>query len=855
MPSIRVLSETIANQIAAGEVIERPANVVKELLENSLDAGAKHIYIQFFNGGLPLIHVSDDGCGMDNEDAQLCFKRHATGKLAHIDDLQTLMSFGFRGEALPSIASVAEVTLRTRRAENELGCEVKISTTASTICVPCACPVGTDITVERLFYNVPVRRKFLKSEATESAHITHCVRLYALAYPQVHFELKQDGRLIFSSPQNATLSERVNALWPKREPMPWWRLQMSQNDWNLSGVISPPRFGQTTAQTLYFFLNQRPITHPNLVRALREAYRGFLPEKQYPSAFLFLEIPGTDVDINVHPTKREVRFKQDAQVCAFVAEAVRECLKDACQKLFDNTPLPIKDIFPVSKNTSFCACKNEAFTDGPPTNFQGNTENLEDMRSFSQASDTGASTLNPDVPCSEAAEGEKNGEDFENNTADGFELSKSSKNSQSTLDDKEDIAHTLRDFSDKAGCGSPCPSEASEAEKNGANFYWNVTDTSPLPNPSNALSSALENKTDIQASQNFSAETGQGLNTDTNGSQRAEAVKGSPNTANAGNDAPCIAFSTQPSNVRTQPHPFEHKEVRSSFFAKTSDANGLGTTLSQNSQSTSDGKENAFCLLKALSTADNFKPSPKVPSPSEAVGGAKKLANSEDNIHNSTSSQPSSADTDPESTSGDTKNTKTSHDAFDIPFFALWQNRWAFFNNTSSLLVLDCKGAQLRLWYDRIASLLKQEQIGPLQTLLFPHIFSLEDRRAAFFSESLDWLKFSKICLARALSDTQFQLEALPQWVPSEQADLFIEQIAASLEYGGQMTALRYRFEPLLVRLAQRHRFEPVTNEKQVRALCRELQTCENYVTDPLGNHIWNQIYADDLMGKIRPYG
>ena len=761
MPSIRVLSETIANQIAAGEVIERPANVVKELLENSLDAGAKHIYIQFFNGGLPLIHVSDDGCGMDEGDAQLCFKRHATGKLAHIDDLQTLMSFGFRGEALPSIASVAEVTLRTRRAENELGCEVKISTTASTTCTPCACPVGTDITVERLFYNVPVRRKFLKSEATESAHITHCVRLYALAYPQVHFELKQDGRLMFASPQSATLSERVNALWTKREPMPWWRLQMSQNDWNLSGVISPPRFGQATAQTLYFFLNQRPITHPNLVRALREAYRGFLPEKQYPSAFLFLEMPGTDVDINVHPTKREVRFKQDAQVCAFVSEAVRECLKDACQKLFDNTPLPIKDIFPVSRNTSFCACKNESFASEPPENVQESVENSEDMQNVSYASDTGASTLNPDVPCSEETiEKEKNDINFENGTTGESEPTKSSKNSQSTLDDKEDIAHTLQDFSDKAGCESPCPYEISEDKKNGANFCGNAAIASPLPNLLNALSSASENKTDIRSSQNFSAETGQGLNTDTNGSQRAEAI------------------------------------------------------------------------------ADTNKP-----------------VHSEDNIHNSTSSQPSSAETDPESPSGDTKNTKTSHDAFDIPFFALWQNRWAFFNNTSSLLVFDCKGAQLRLWYDRIASLLKQEQIGPLQTLLFPHIFSLEDRRAAFFAESLDWLKFSKICIARSLNDTQFQLEALPQWVPSEQADLFIEQIAASLEYGGQMIALRYRFEPLLVRLAQRHRFEPVTNEKQVRALCRKLQTCENYVTDPLGNHIWNQIYADDLMGKIRAYG
>ena len=265
MPSVRVLSEIVANQIAAGEVIERPANVVKELLENSLDAGAKHIYIQFFNGGLPLIHVSDDGCGMDEDDAQLCFKRHATGKLTHIDDLQTLTSFGFRGEALPSIASVAEVTLRTRRAENELGCEVKISTTASTTCTPCACPVGTDITVERLFYNVPVRRKFLKSEATESAHITHCVRLYALAYPQVYFELKQDGRSIFTSPQSETLSDRINALWTKRDPLQWLPLQTSQGTWKLSGVISPPRFGQATAQTdLAAGVRSTPMPFPGM---------------------------------------------------------------------------------------------------------------------------------------------------------------------------------------------------------------------------------------------------------------------------------------------------------------------------------------------------------------------------------------------------------------------------------------------------------------------------------------------------------------------------------------------------------------------------------------------------------------
>lgn len=741
MPSVRVLSEIVANQIAAGEVIERPANVVKELLENSLDAGAKHIYIQFFNGGLSLIHVSDDGCGMDDEDAQLCFKRHATGKLTHIDDLQTLTSFGFRGEALPSIASVAEVTLRTRRAENELGCEVKISTTASPTCVPCACPVGTDITVERLFYNVPVRRKFLKSEATESAHITHCVRLYALAYPQVHFELKQDGRLMFASPKSATLAERVNALWTKRDLLQWLPLQTSQGTWKLSGVISPPRFGQATAQTLYFFLNQRPISHPNLVRALREAYRGFLPDKQYPSAFLFLEIPGTDVDFNVHPTKREVRFKQDAQVCAFVAEAVRECLKNACQRPFGDTPLPIRDIFPVSRNTSFCACKNETFTDKPPADVLKDPyplhtpcDDLEKRRlstsgneGFSQASDTGASESTIDVLCSkETVEKEKNDINFKNGTTSGFEPTRLSNNSKSTSDDKEDIAHTLRDFSDKAGRDGSYLSEA-------------VVDTKLL--------NSQEDIHDIEPPQSSNEEKS------SNGSEN---------------------------------------RPLGSYFSQKTDAGGY--------------QSNTASL------------------PAEAA---------------------------PEGTSEDAGNTKILKDAFDIPFFALWQHRWALFDNSSSLLVFDCKGAQLRLWYDRIASLLKQEQIGPLQTLLFPHIFSLEDRRAAFFSESLDWLKFSKICIARSLSDTQFQLEALPQWVPSEQADLFIEQIAASLEYGGQMIALRYRFEPLLVRLAQRHRFEPVTNEKQVRILCRELQTCENYVTDPLGNHIWNRVDADDLMGKV----
>ena len=698
---------------------------------------------------------------MDEEDACLCFKRHATGKLTHIDDLQTLASFGFRGEALPSIASVAEVTLRTRRADKELGCEVVISAAQPMTCTPCACPVGTDITVERLFYNVPVRRKFLKSEATEGAHITHCVRLYALAYPQVHFELKQDGREIFSSPQCQDLEERINVLWTKRVPSQWFPLRATQNTWKISGLICPPGFGHATPQSVYFFLNQRPISHPNFMRALREAYRGFLPDKQYPSVFLFLEMPGTDVDINVHPTKREVRFKQDAKVCTFVTEAVRECLKDVRRQPFGirhDDSLRLKKFFPLSDATSFCTCKNKTFVAEPtvealkdpcpldanevcehrqlPTTgneafLQKNAEISESMGNMSRTSDAGASESRTDVLYSEAAEGK-------------------------------------------------C---------DGAGVYGNTADLALPSKPPDGFVSTPNNDADIHSSQNFSVGTGCELNAD--GFRRTEAVESLPNTVDAGSHT---AYIASPSDTQTQPNNSKLQED-SPPPAGTSDADSRSAVLSSNSQSASEDKD----------------------------------------------------------TSEDEKNTEA-RDTFDIPFFALWQNRWAFFNNTTSLLVLDCKSAQIRLWYDRVASLLKQEQVGALQTLLFPHVFFLEDRQAAFFKESIDWLKFKGICLAHALKDTQFQLEALPQWVPPEQADLFVEQVAASLEYGGQTTALKYRFEPLLVRLAQRYRFEPLTDEKQVRALCRRLQTCENYVTDPLGNHIWNRLDAEDVMGKMRPY-
>ena len=325
--SIVLLPENVSNQIAAGEVIERPANVVKELLENSLDAGATAIEVQFRSGGNSLIQVSDNGRGMDEKDALLCFKRHATSKLGRIEDLQTLHSFGFRGEALPSIASISKVTLRTKMASCDLGTQVETEDGKSFKSAPCTCPNGTTFTVEQLFFNVPVRRKFLKSEATESAHVVNCVRLYAAAYPNVQFTLKQDDRTVFAVQACEAVSQRIAELWPKRPCKSWLDVDAQCDSIEVEGWICPPGEGYVSSQELYVFLNQRPIACTFLLNTLRDSYRGYLPVKTYPSGFLFLSMPGTEFDINVHPSKREVRFKNEQKLRQLIANAVTQRLE------------------------------------------------------------------------------------------------------------------------------------------------------------------------------------------------------------------------------------------------------------------------------------------------------------------------------------------------------------------------------------------------------------------------------------------------------------------------------------------------------------------------------------------------
>lgn len=324
---IHVLPEVIANQIAAGEVIERPVNVVKELLENSLDAHAKSIDIQFRNGGISYIRISDDGDGMDVQDALLCFQRHATSKLQKIEDIYTLQSFGFRGEALPSIASISKINLQTCRRGESIGTEIDMSGGIIRHQGPCARTPGTTFTVEQLFFNLPVRRKFLKSEATESTHIVNCVRLYALSYPKIYFTLTEDRRQIFASPTCKSLTDRIDEIWPRRSCKHWIPLQFSRQGIEITGLICPPGYGYASAQEVYIFLNKRPIASLFLLGVIRESYRNYLPPKSYPAVFLFIHLPEKDVDINVHPSKREVRFKNEQALRQAVLEALSNTLK------------------------------------------------------------------------------------------------------------------------------------------------------------------------------------------------------------------------------------------------------------------------------------------------------------------------------------------------------------------------------------------------------------------------------------------------------------------------------------------------------------------------------------------------
>ncbi len=343
----------MANQIAAGEVVERPASVVKELLENSIDAGATRIRVEVEAGGRKLIRVIDNGCGMVRDDALLAFERHATSKLRSSDDLLHIATLGFRGEALPSIASVARVELETRAAEDDAGTVVEIAGGKILRVEEAGLPHGTTIAVRDLFFNTPARRKFLKTESTELAHIAALVTHYALAHPTRHFELHSATQALLVAPAVANAGERLFQIFGAEvaglmlqttaeldfaraglpEPPPWRR----EEDYEppepgflrITGFVSKPELQRLNRNSMYVFVNHRLVRDKLVIHALTEAYRNVIPPTSFPVVLLFVEMPPQEVDVNVHPAKTEVRFRQPSFVHDFIRDTVRTTLMNA----------------------------------------------------------------------------------------------------------------------------------------------------------------------------------------------------------------------------------------------------------------------------------------------------------------------------------------------------------------------------------------------------------------------------------------------------------------------------------------------------------------------------------------------
>lgn len=328
MSTIRILEATVANQIAAGEVVERPAAVIKELLENSLDAEAHRVTVDFSRGGKAQMIVEDDGKGMTGDEALLSLERHATSKIQLASDLDRITTFGFRGEALPSIASVARFTMQTRPASAPSGTEIAINGGKLVHRRDHGMAPGTRIEVTNLFHPVPARLKFLKSDETEAAHIVRLVRLYAIAHPEVGFLLREDGREIFRSPGNAPLLDRVREIWGRQVAgevtvMP----AFARPGMRLSGLLGKPGVSRGTRQDLVTVVNGRPVDSRTMAFALTESYHTLIPKGRYPLAFVFLEMDPAWVDVNVHPAKREVRFRDEAKVRNFLIESVLAVLR------------------------------------------------------------------------------------------------------------------------------------------------------------------------------------------------------------------------------------------------------------------------------------------------------------------------------------------------------------------------------------------------------------------------------------------------------------------------------------------------------------------------------------------------
>lgn len=322
---IRLLPDHVANQIAAGEVVQRPASVVKELLENSVDAGARNIILVVKDAGRTLIQVTDDGQGMTGTDARTCFERHATSKIRTAEELHTVRTKGFRGEALASIAAIAQVEMRTRPADHDLGTRVLIEGSRVMAHEPVACPVGTSLLVRSLFYNVPARRQFLKSDQVEMKHVLEEFQRVALAHPGIGFRLVSNEQELFHlEPGNER--QRIVHLLGRRYDERLVPVEEATGFIRVEGFITKPEFAKRSRGEQYFFVNRRFIRSHYLEHAVRKAYEELIAKENYPGWFLFLELDPSWIDINIHPTKTEIKFRDERAVYAIIHAAVRRAL-------------------------------------------------------------------------------------------------------------------------------------------------------------------------------------------------------------------------------------------------------------------------------------------------------------------------------------------------------------------------------------------------------------------------------------------------------------------------------------------------------------------------------------------------
>lgn len=352
---IQLLPDSVANQIAAGEVIQRPASVIKELVENAVDAGAKHINVLVVDAGRTSIQVIDDGKGMSETDARLSFERHATSKIRLADDLFNLHTMGFRGEALASIAAVAQVELRTRMADDEVGTHLTIAGSRFTGQEPCACPVGSNFLIENLFYNVPARRKFLKSNTTELNNIITAFERIALVYPEIAFTFHSNGTEMYNL-RAGGLRQRIVAIFGKRINQDLLPVGVETSVCGLSGFVGKPESARKKGVHQYFFVNGRYMRHPYFHKAVMQAFDRLVPQGDQVPYFVYFDVDPKDIDVNIHPTKTEIKFENEQAIWQILLAAVKDAVgqfNDVSTIEFDNEGKPDIPVFNPNADVAF----------------------------------------------------------------------------------------------------------------------------------------------------------------------------------------------------------------------------------------------------------------------------------------------------------------------------------------------------------------------------------------------------------------------------------------------------------------------------------------------------------------------